>query len=179
MKAILTVSIQGAGKTTYAKHLASKDPTIKKATKDDVRFMLFDTNRYSEKFEENILRFGFRLDRMYEEVIRTILSQDLNIIIDETNHTKPERERIVKFLRGLNLDVEIEAHYLHRPFEDCWERNIKRRPEQIVPRLVMERYYQELIASFGGSADPQAATEALSNEGFKVVECIDMGKMFI
>lgn len=177
MRAILTVSIQGSGKSTYAKYLEKTDSKIKRATKDDLRFMIYDINSYSKKYEENTKLFGTILEETYFKIISAIIRQGLTVIVDETNHTRKERAVMLKFLRSTYPGIKVEAHYLYSSLDRCLARNIKRRPEQIVPESVVRRYYEELIASLGGSAEPYPAVEQLTKEGFDVVQVINAEQM--
>lgn len=173
MRAILTIAIPGAGKSTYARKLEQQNPKIKRATKDQLRFILWDTNRYSEKFEENVERFGDLLDNMYLDVIDTILAQGLDVIIDEINHTKRMRLQMRNFLKGLYPDIKLEAHYIRCPLDVCLKRNKQRNAEQIVPDEVIRMFHQELVASFGGTdSDVWQIAEILTKEGFDKIEFV-------
>ena len=173
MKAILTIGIQGTGKSTYSKKLESADPTKKRVTKDEIRFMLFDLNNYTaDTYEDLHRRFGGRLEIIYWMMIDVVLQQGLTVILDETHHTKKERKATLARLRVTYPSIKVEAHYLYSDFQRCLARNAKRRPEQIVPEQVMRRFQQELVASFGGSAIPYKAGAKLGWENFDVVRCI-------
>jgi len=166
MKAILTVAIQGAGKSTYAKKLESMNPEMKRATKDDIRFLLFDKNKYVEMFDTNYTLFGDLVNEIHKKVIETILAQNLTIIIDETHHTKRSRLKMIQFLRSINKDIEIEAHYLHCPLDVCLARNAQRSPEQIVPEYVVRTFYNELSESLNGFPSNVDIIQTFLDEGF-------------
>jgi predicted kinase len=175
-RAIVLVGIQGVGKSTYCKKLESEDPTVKRVTRDDIRFMLFDTNRYAEIFEEVHDKFGHVLDSIYKMTVDTILQQGLTVLLDETHHRKADRKKTLKYLRETYPGIKVEVHYLYSDFERCYERNMGRRPEQRVPRAIVRRFHQELVAGFGGSASPWKAGAKLGWEHFDVVHCIDACK---
>lgn len=176
-RAIVLVGLQGVGKSTYCKQLESKDPTIKRATKDDIRFMLFDIHDYGDKFEDVHNKFGHIVEYIYRTMVDTILKQGLTVILDETNHRKIERKETLKYLRKTYPGIKVEAHYLYNNFEKCYDRNMARRPEQRVPRAIMWRFLEEMVLGFGGSVSPWEAGEALAQEHFDVINCIDTAKI--
>ena len=177
MRAIITIGPQGVGKSTYSKKLESLDPTVKRVTKDDIRFMLFDTNRYGEMFDEVHDKFGDRLETIYWMTVDTILQQGLTVILDETHHTEAERKAALSRLKKTYPGIKVEAHFLYSNFERCWNRNNNRRPEQIVPRDIMWRFFQELVASFAGSLNPWKVIDKLAWENFDTQQYIYADKL--
>jgi predicted kinase len=165
-KAILLIGIQGSGKSTYAKELEDNNPNMKRATQDDIRFMLFSKHNYNEKFEENTRRFGYLVEDIYSTVVETILAQKLDLIIDETHHQKFNRTGMVRWLKKNYPGITVEAHYLHTDLEDALRNNKTRKPEQIVPESVVREFHQELLKGFGGSWDIWSITDTLMYEGF-------------
>ncbi len=173
MRAIVIVGLQGVGKSTYCKKLEAEDPTVKRVTKDDIRFMMFDLNTYSgETFVGLHERFGDKLEEIYWTLVDVILKQGLTVILDETHHTKAKRKAVLKRLKDTYPGITVEAHYLYRDFQTCWERNIKRRKEQVVSKKVMRTFLEELVFSFGGSCQPYKAGAKLGWEFFDVIRLI-------
>jgi len=134
--------------------------------------MLFDLNTYKEKFVDLHERFGDKLEEIYWILVDVILKQGLTVILDETHHKKAVRKATLQRLRDTYPGIVVEAHYLYRDFEACWQRNIKRRPEQILSKDSMKRFQRELVASFGGSCQPYKAGAKLGWEHFDVIRLI-------
>jgi tRNA uridine 5-carbamoylmethylation protein Kti12 len=165
-KAIILIGIQGSGKSTYAKELENNNDNIKRVTKDDIRFMLFDRKTYVEKFDENHKWFGNVVDSIYYDVVRTILNQSLDIIIDETNHIKSHRIGLIKWLKDHYPDIKVVAHYCHAELEDALRRNAMRPDHQNVPQPIVEEFHRELLEGFGGSWNIWSIVDNLWKEGF-------------
>ena len=169
LKAFVLLGAQGAGKSTYAKTLTDENPRMKCATKDDIRFMVYDTNRYNERFDDNNKRFGVTVTQMHLQVIDMILRQQLDVIWDETNCSSVMRSGIVEYLKENYPGIFVEVHYLHSELDRCLKNNRKRRPEQIVPDNIIKDYYRTLTESIGPMS---TASKSLYDEGFDRVKII-------
>jgi predicted kinase len=168
-KAIILIGAQGSGKSTYAKELEKADHNIKRASKDDIRFMAWDTNRYSERYNENNSKFGLWVTQVHLEVIDIILKQGLDVIIDETNGSSILRKGLIEWLKLEHPGVKIEAHYIHRELDGCLRRNALRRPEQIVKDEIIRNFHAMLTRDIGPM---DLATQKLLDEGFDDVTII-------
>ena len=158
--------MQGCGKSTYAKELESKNPDMKRVSRDDIRFMMFDINKYHEKFEEVHEKFGTYLNYIYWTMAEVIIDQGLTLILDETHHLQEHRQDSIQLLRDINPDITIEAHYIPVDISLALERNAQRRPEQVVPEVVVRDFQQRLLAGLGGSWSLWDIINKLINEGF-------------
>jgi predicted kinase len=173
MRAIVIIGVQGTGKSTYCKKLEAENPKMKRVTKDDIRFAMFDLHNYNgETYDRLHEEYGETLEKIYWMYVDTILKQGLTVILDETHHKKKDRKATLKKLKDTYPGIKVEAHFLYSSFERCWARNIKRRPEQIVPREVMRRYLEELVASFAGSLSKWKVSAKLAWEFFDTSEYI-------
>ena len=171
-RAIVIIGVQGTGKSTYCKKLETANPKIKRVTKDDIRFAMFDINTYSENFDKVHAEFGKRLNEIYWLYVDTILKQGLTVILDKTHHREADRKDTLKKLKSNYPNIKVEAHFLYSDFERCWARNIKRRPEQIVPKEIMRMFLEELVASFGGTLNAWEVGAKLGQEGFDTIQYI-------
>jgi len=177
MRAIVIIGTQGTGKSTYCKRLEAENPNIKRVTKDDVRFALFDLHNYDKNYDKLHKEYGDRVEAIYWMMIDTILQQGLTVILDETHHKKKDRKATLARLKGSYPGIKVEAHFLYSNFERCWARNLKRRPEQIVSRDIMWRYFEELVASFAGSLNKWKVTAKLAWENFDTSSYIDADEL--
>jgi len=169
LKAIVLIGAQAAGKSTYAKELTDETSRLKHANKDAIRFMAYDTNRYSERFDDNNKRFGILVTQIHLNIIDIILRQQLDVIWDETNYTSAMRSGIVGYLKEHYPRIFVEAHYIHSELDRCLKRNRHRRPEQIVPDDVIMDCYESLTESIGPMS---TACQSLLDEGFDRVKII-------
>ena len=165
-KAIVLIGMQGCGKSTYAKELESKNPHMKRLSRDDIRFMMFDLHNYSDNFDELHATHGTYLDYIYLTMTEVIMEQGLTIILDETHHVAESRRITLETLHDIDPDITVEAHYLPIDISLALERNAQRRPEQVVPEDIVRDFQQDLLSSLGGSWSLWDVIAKLTNEGF-------------
>jgi predicted kinase len=169
LKAIILVGAQGSGKSTYAKKIEKEYPRTMRATKDDIRYLAYDRQRYAERYDECNKRFGMWVTRMHLDTIDVILRQQLDVIWDECNCLAVTRTGIVEYLRHNYPNIYIEAHYIHSSLERCLKRNAKRAPHKVVPEDTVAQFHAELTESVGPL---NTACSKFLSEGFDGVKIV-------
>lgn len=171
-KAIVLIGTQGSGKSTYAKELESA--TMKRASQDDIRLLLWPTDNYNANYAKYHKKSGLTVRQMWLQAMHHILKLGLDVIVDETHHLKVQRTGMVKYLKEKYPGITVEAHYIRSSLERCLRRNAKRPEHKRVPEPIVEEFYEALIRSFGPYADDtDHLPSVLFGEGFDTVKIIN------
>lgn len=123
---ILVCGPTGAGKTTYSLQLAKEIKAIKFSI-DPWMQTLFAKDMVSLDFEWMMDRVN-RCSEQIWQVSEQILAINGNVILDLGFTTKEQRDSFV--IRGKELGLEPEIHYLHAPTAVRKERVDKRNTEK-------------------------------------------------
>lgn len=129
MKCILMVGLQGSGKSTKAKELA---------TKYEATILSSDAYRKNKAFAgaDNSAIFN----ALYTEAKR-LLEAGTNVIIDATNTSIKARRSAIERLKNTNCD--FVAYIMNTPYEVCVQRVTERNNDEeqhIVPLTVLAKY---------------------------------------
>ena len=136
MKTIhLMVGIQGSGKTTLAKKLAS-DLVAKIISTDEIRktFLMIDEQ--------------FVWTKVYEMCANELIN-GRDVIFDATNITPNVRRRFFEKVSQYTKDFKIGCHYLDVPTDICKkrvERRNKINGELYLPIEVIDSYSKRLVS---------------------------------
>ena len=135
MKTIhLMIGIQGSGKTTLAKKLATTYHA-KIISTDEVR------KNYPHIEEKMVWPTVYKMCAIE-------LEQGLDVIFDATSITPKVRKRLVDNIIQYTSDFKIGCHFLDVPVEICKTRVIKRNQlagELFLPIEVIDSYFEQLI----------------------------------
>jgi predicted kinase len=135
---ILTQGIPASGKSTWAKQVCRTDLRFKRVSRDDLRWMLFDS-AYEPKFEDLITNIE-------QGIVYGLLAQGFNVVVDAT-HIKPEYiKRWVEFINTSPLPSKVQI--LVKQFQidpaEALLRNSRRDAKERVPDYVIRRMYMNM-----------------------------------
>lgn len=122
-KLILTIGIQGYGKSYWSKKWAEEDPENRvRLNYDDIRNML---GKYWVTNRENIVK------HIFNEGLNYAMSEGKDIVIDNFSNLNPkhqkEYEKLVNNFNASNkVQYEIEYKLFDTPLEVCLERDAQR-----------------------------------------------------
>ncbi len=128
---ILLIGIPGAGKSTVAKKLENKGFHVLNA--DSIRNELYGNEGIQGDSKEVFKVFFDRLDKA--------LSQDLRIVVDNTNLNRRHRDPIIEKARSANY-TDIQLWFFDVPLAVCIERNRDR--NRIVEEEIIMNMHKEL-----------------------------------
>ncbi len=111
-KLIMLVGLPGAGKSTFAKELATKETAVILSS-DALKEELF-SGSYEEKNDPIVFH------ELYTRAFRNI-TKGINVILDATN-VKSET-RVAALKRYSNCNCEKICYYINTPIEVCRKRN--------------------------------------------------------
>jgi predicted kinase len=122
-KIIMTVGIPGSGKSTWAKNFCRSNIDVKRVNKDDLRNML-DDGIHTSKNEQMVIR-------LQDEIINTLIANDISVIVDNTNLKKYHWEHF----RNMAIAHDCEFNIMMFPIsiENALERNEIRPYSEQVP----------------------------------------------
>lgn len=127
-KAILCVGIPASGKSFFARELVRKNPNFKRINRDDIRAMV-DDSTWDHNREEFI-------KQLRDTIILTALREGHDVIIDDTNLSKPVVKKLHRLLASVGDIVVIEKAF-NTPIEECLRRNALREGRAKVPENVI------------------------------------------
>lgn len=103
----ILIGLPGAGKSTWAREKASKDPGVMIVNKDAIRKMLFGRYDYKNNVEPLIHSIALR-------AIGSCIERGYDVIVDETNLSKKNRLNICKDIHTMAEELKQRAniHYI-------------------------------------------------------------------
>lgn len=158
-KIIILVGTPGCGKSRIAKDLNQLG--FKWLSADIIRERLFGKS-YMHNSE------GIVWSTFYRE-LKEALNSEINIVIDNTNIRKTDRNQILKNVQAINKGYKLLTWLFDIPLDVCKERNLNR--ERIVPEEVLENFYYKLETRkdelLAWEADKVIGVDGLSMEELK------------
>lgn len=150
-KVILMKGLPGSGKSTVAKKIIADNPeTYKRINRDDLRAM-FD-NGFASQANEKFIK------KMRDVLIIQALEEGKSIVVDDTNLSDKNYNRISQLVREYNLkfseNVVVEIKEMDTPIEVCIERDALR--ENPVGAKVIKRMNNQFFKD-----SPEYATQNL------------------
>lgn len=133
-KLYVLVGLSGSGKSTLADelHYGGKVIVSSDAIREELTGKVEDQSKNNEVFE------------IFHQRIRKNLEEGKSVIADATNLMIKSRLAILNTTHG--LDVEKICIILAKPFELCWEHNMKR--EYPVPESVLDKQIRKFQIPF-------------------------------
>ena len=131
MKIIATLGLIASGKTTWSKEQQTKDPSIVRVNKDELRAMMHDS-RHNKSNESQVIRIE-------TAIIEDALKQGRTVIVDNTHGHPSHQERFEKLAKEYNSALEIKE--FDTPLATCIERDSKRE-KPIGKQAIMKMYNQ-------------------------------------
>ena len=143
-KIIMTVGIPGSGKSTWAKNFCRSNIDVKRVNKDDLRNML-DDGIHTSKNEQMVIR-------LQDEIINTLIANDISVIVDNTNLKKYHWEhfRNIALANGCEFEIKIFPISTENALERNETRPISDRvPPEVIKNMATAMYgfdYEELYS---------------------------------
>lgn len=134
-KLIMVKGLPGSGKTTWAQQYIAKHPNTVIICKDDIRAMLYNTNKRKGWHEKLVLSIR-------DAAIVQALVIDKSVISADTNLNPIHEDQLKRI--AFACEAEFEIHDMTDvPLYTCLERNLQR--EDSVPVKHIYQMYQDFI----------------------------------
>lgn len=117
-KIILTIGLQGSGKTYWAENFVKENKNYYNSNRDDLRFELFNKYNITKKQEQIITQE--QLKRIKDQ-----LNNDYSIIISDTNLNPKTQNKWKEFAEQHNLQLEIKD-FRNVDIEICIKNDLQR-----------------------------------------------------
>ena len=121
LQIILMVGLPRSGKTIWAKEYARKNPNFIIVSPDTIRLALHN-NRFIAEAEEFVWAIHYTM-------IKTLLLQGYDIIVDATNTTEKRRKPYSYKFKGCHIRTKV----IFTSKEICIERATKENDSEIIP----------------------------------------------
>ena len=119
MRVVIFIGLQAAGKSTFCR----------------------------EQFFETHIRINLdMLKTCYREklLFQACLDAKQPVVIDNTNPTREDRSRYIFPAKAAQF--KVTGYYFKSDIQECWQRNPKRNPERIVPKVGVLATYKKIIS---------------------------------
>ncbi len=139
LKVIMTIGLPGSGKTTWAKEFVKNNPSYKRINKDDLRSLLDGEDNFTKENEKFVIKTE-------EQLIRLCLSENKNVILDNTHLVNKHKNRIQELIsaykKGKNLSIELEIKsFIETPLEICIQRDLIR-PNSLGAEKITDMWFK-------------------------------------
>ena len=138
MQVVILIGLQAAGKSTFCR----------------------------EQFFETHIRLNLdMLKTRYREklLFQACLDAKQPVVIDNTNPTREDRARYIFPAKAAKF--KVTGYYFQSDLQECWQRNQKRNPERIVPKVGVFATYKKIIApSFAEGFDELYSVQIISEK---------------
>ena len=139
VKVYILRGLMGSGKTTWCKKFLTENQDFKCVNRDSIRHCL---SNYTFTDENEKL-----VTSVCQDMIRTIVKEDYNLILDETNLNDKTMNKNIDFIKLVCKENEKEADIEIRDFEISLQEAIRRDKERdfSVGEDVIRRAYKKYI----------------------------------
>lgn len=135
-KIILTVGIPASSKSTWAKAEVAKDPEgTTRINRDDLRNMMSNYH-FCDSNEKLVTEAS-------DAILRSALKKGRNIILDETNLTSRNFDKICKLVQELNIPAMVMEKSFYIELEEALLRNSKREGTAKIPEEVIHKMWKQ------------------------------------
>lgn len=142
MKIIMLKGLIGSGKSFWAKSEQTKDPSIVRVNKDELREMLHN-GVWNKKNEDQVIRVEIA-------IIEEALSQGRTVIVDNTHGHPSHKERLDKIAKKFSTVVDVKE--FNTPLSVCIERDSKR--EKPIGKSAIIKMYNQFFRKDSKPLDP-------------------------
>jgi predicted kinase len=134
-KIILTVGIPACGKSTWAKEEVRKDPEgTTRINRDDLRNMMSNYH-FCDANEKLVTEAS-------EAILRSALKKGRNVILDETNLTSRNFDKICDIVKELNISAMVMDKAFYVDLDEALLRNSKREGTGKIPEDVIHKMWK-------------------------------------
>lgn len=134
-KITLTVGIPACGKSTWAKEEIKKDPEgTTRINRDDLRNMMSNYH-FCDANEKLVTEAS-------DAILRSALRKGRNIILDETNLTSRNYDKICDIVRELNISAMVMEKAFYVDLDEALLRNSKREGTSKIPEDVIHKMWK-------------------------------------
>lgn len=143
-KVIILKGLPASGKSTWALDIVYNQPNYIRINKDDLRAM-FHNSFWSHDREKIIVASR-------DKLIQQALSNNLNVIVDDTNFNPRHEKRIREIAKEFKAEVEVK--FFNVSLTECLERNANRTGKAKVPDNVIIDMYEKYVKNMSISTEP-------------------------
>jgi len=135
IKIILTVGIPASSKSTWAKAEVAKDPEgTTRINRDDLRNMMSNYH-FCDANEKLVTEAS-------DAILRSALKKDRNIILDETNLTSRNFDKVCDIVKEMNIPAMVMEKAFYVELEEALLRNSKREGTSKIPEDVIRKMWR-------------------------------------
>jgi predicted kinase len=135
-KIILTVGIPASGKSFWSKDEVCKDPEgTTRINRDDLRNMMSNYH-FCDANEKLVTEAS-------DAILRAALKKGRNIILDETNLTSRNFDKICKVVQELNISAMVMEKPFYIELDEALLRNSKREGTAKIPEEVIHKMWKQ------------------------------------
>lgn len=134
MKAQVLVGVSASGKTTYA--MSMTDYAI--VCRDDIRFgsVMPNTRGWKDYVFSN--ENEQKVTAIHKDQIARCAEIGQNLIVADTNLSKKNRRKLIKYLQEIGYDVELVI--INLPLKDCIERDSFRGARSVGEGIIRQQW---------------------------------------
>jgi predicted kinase len=137
LELVINRGIPGSGKSTYAREWVLKPGTRRaRVNRDDIRMQLYGVE-FGVPIEETVVT------AVEDQMINTLLSEGVSVIIDDCNISQRYINRFTKM--GEKHGAEVRVNLINVDLATALDRNSKR--DRFVPTHVIQDMYKRLQES--------------------------------
>lgn len=134
MKAQVLVGVSGSGKTTYAMSM----PDYAIVCRDDIRFGYVMPNARGWKDYVFSKENEDQVTYMHRATIERVASKNEDLIVADTNLSKKNRRKLIKYLQEIGYEVELVI--INLPLEACIERDMERGARSVGEKVIRQQW---------------------------------------
>ena len=123
-----------SGKSSWAKELVSKDPLKYIVVNKDMIRLMANYERFTKENE-------YLIHQIYLSIVETAISNNRNLIIDNTNIPSKNFNELCEIAKASNKDIDIYEVSFYVPLAEIIERDNKR--EAKVGEEVLRRFWKQ------------------------------------
>lgn len=145
MKAQILIGVSGSGKTTYA--MSMTDYAI--VCRDDIRFGHVMPNDCGWKDYVFSNENEQKVTGIHNTMISNLAFYEQNVIVADTNLSKKNRRKLIKYLHELGYEVELTI--INLPLKDCIERDSFRGARSVGEGIIRQQWetLQQNLSAIG------------------------------
>lgn len=135
-RVIITRGLPASGKSTWSLQFVKDNPSFRRISRDDLRFMIYDGD-WNPQVEDSVI-----LAR--NALVERFLLAGYDLVLDETFLNPFRVKEIKQVLAMWKVEFEIKD-FLDVPVEVCLERNRLRGKNRRVPDEFIKEYYEKYV----------------------------------